>query len=94
MPRWNFLPQLGMKISIKVTMGIENLLFPAHKMPVGMVLECNFFHSIINGDKIIGQFPSGVEILGFFPPGTIFLPIFPVGRGVYRVCDAGVYNGV
>ena len=35
---------LGMKISIEIPMGIENVLFPAQKMPVGMVLECNFFN--------------------------------------------------
>ena len=52
-------PSVGMKISIKIPMGIENLLFPAQKMPVVMVLECNFVHSILNGDKILGQFRVG-----------------------------------
>ena len=63
-----------MKISIEIPnpMGIENPLFPAQKLPVGVVLDCNFFPSISNVDKIIRQFPSWVEILGFFAPGTIY----------------------
>ena len=80
-----------MKISIEIPMAIENLLVPAQKMPVGMVLECNFFHPISNGDKIIGQFPSEVEVLGFFSTGDDFLTNFSSGAGgVHRVCDTGV----
>ena len=56
------------------------------KIPVGMVLECNFFHSISNGDKIIGQFPSGVEILGYFSTGANLLANF----SNEAVCDTAV----
>ena len=52
------------------------------KRPVGIVLECNFFPLISNGDKIIEQFPSWDEILGFFPPETIYSPIFFNGLGL------------
>ena len=73
-------PSMGMKISLKIPMGMENLLFPAQKMPVGMVLECNFFISISNRDKILGQFSSGVEILGFLPQrGRFFDQFFQWG---------------
>ena len=37
---------VGKKISIEILMGIENLLFPAKRMPMGMILECNFSHII------------------------------------------------
>ena len=66
-------PSVGMKISIEIPKGIENLLFPGQKMPVGLVLECNSFYSIWDGDKIIGKFHSGVEILGFFSNGDEIL---------------------
>ena len=86
-------PSGGIKIPIKIPMGIENLLFPIQKTPVGLVLdflECCFFHSISNGDKIIWQFPSGIGILGFFHRRTIFGPIFLMKRGVPWVCDTKV----
>ena len=51
-----------MKISIVIPMGIENLLFPAQKMSLGISLECNFFIPFQTEIKIIGQFPGGVEI--------------------------------
>ena len=56
-------PSVGMIISIEVPMGIENLLFSTQKAS-GDDLRAQFFNLISNGDKIIGQFPSGVEISG------------------------------
>ena len=63
-------PSVGVKISIEIPMGIKNLLFPAEKIPVGMVFEYNFFYSISNGDKAI--FLSGIEILANFSSGEGF----------------------
>ena len=54
------------------------------KIPVGMALKCSIFHSISNGDKTIGQFPSWC----FFYPGR-FLANFSSEAGALG-CDTGV----
>ena len=60
---------------MEIPIEIENLLFLAQKFQL-MVLECNFFQSISNEDKIIGQLFSGVEIYCLFSTGDDFLVNF------------------
>ena len=65
-----------------------NRLFSFQKF---QVLECNFFYSISNGDKIIGQFPSGVEILWcFFHRGRFFGQFFQWGWGPLGLWHRGL----
>ena len=63
------------------------------KIPVGMVFGVQFFQSISNGDKIIGQFPSWVEILGyFFQRGRFFGQFFQWGRGFTGSVTQGCFT--
>ena len=55
----------GNKDLYKNLNGDKNILFPAQNFQWEW-FGVHFFHSISNGDKFIGQFPSGVEILGHF----------------------------
>ena len=72
--------------------GRKSKLFPTENMPMGIVLVCNFFHSISNTDKISQQLPSGVEIIRFFSTGYDFLNNFSsVVEGPPGACDTGVF---
>ena len=92
-PRWNSSPQVGIKICTKNSLnGDKKSIFFISKIPVGMVFECNFFHSISNGDKFIGQFPSGVETLGHFSQRGRFLgQFFQWGGGPPGLWHRGVW---
>ena len=60
---------VGMKVSIEIQMGIENLLFPVQRFKWGWFWSAILPSKFQYGDEIIGQFPSGVGILGYFSTG-------------------------
>ena len=62
-------PSVGMKISIEVPMGIENLLFPAQKFQCGD----GFSHSISNGDnRLIPQWVCDTRVSKYLASTTHF----------------------
>ena len=62
-------PSVSMEVSIEFPMEIENLLFPAQKLHWEWFWNAIFPFNFQYGNKIIGQFPSGVGILGYFSTG-------------------------
>ena len=72
---------VGIKISIEVPMGIENLWFPTQKFQWGWFWSAFFSIQFPMGIKSLANFPVGLKFWGIFPTGGYFLAHFSSGAG-------------